>query len=31
MIIHIVSCILHAPSFIIIYCGDEGVSFMTFV
>jgi hypothetical protein len=31
MIIHIVSYISHAPSFISIYCDDEGTSFMTFV
>jgi hypothetical protein len=31
MIIHIISYILHASSFIIIYFGDEGMSFMTFV
>jgi hypothetical protein len=31
MIIHIVSYILHASSFIIIHCDDEGMSFMTFV
>ena len=31
MIIHIVSYILQASSFIIIYCDDEGMSFMTIV
>jgi hypothetical protein len=31
MIIHVVSYISHASSFINIYCDDEGMSFMTFV
>jgi hypothetical protein len=31
MIIHVVSCISHASSFINIYYDDEGTSFMTFV
>jgi hypothetical protein len=31
MIIHIASYISFASSFIIIYCDDEGMSFMTFV
>jgi hypothetical protein len=31
MIIHDVSCISYASSFINVYCNDEGMSFMTFV
>jgi hypothetical protein len=31
MIIHVVSYISYASSFINIYCNDEGMSFMTFV
>jgi hypothetical protein len=31
MIIHVVSCISYASSFINIYYDDEGMSFMTFV
>jgi hypothetical protein len=31
MIIHVVTYISHASSFINIYCDDEGTSFMTFV
>jgi hypothetical protein len=31
MIIHVVSYILYASSFINIFCDDEGMSFMTFV
>jgi hypothetical protein len=31
MIIHVVSYISHASSFINVYCDDEGSSFVTFV
>jgi hypothetical protein len=31
MIIHVVSHVSYASSFFIIYCDDEGTSFMTFV
>jgi hypothetical protein len=31
MIIHVISHVSYAPSFINIYCDDEGTSFMTFV
>jgi hypothetical protein len=31
MIIHVASYISYTSSFIIIYCDDEGMSFMTFV
>jgi hypothetical protein len=31
MIIHVVSYISYASSFINIYCDDEGMSFMTFI
>ena len=31
MIIHVISHISYASSFINIYCDDEGTSFMTFV
>jgi hypothetical protein len=31
MIIHVVSHVSYASSFINIYCNDEGTSFMTFV
>ena len=31
MIIHVVSYISYASSFINIFCDDEGMSFMTFV
>jgi hypothetical protein len=31
MVIHVVSYISYASSFINIYCDDEGMSFMTFV
>jgi hypothetical protein len=31
MIIHVVSYISYASSFINIYCDDEGMSFITFV
>jgi hypothetical protein len=31
MIIHVISHVSYASSFINIYCDDEGMSFMTFV
>jgi hypothetical protein len=31
MIIHVIFYVLYASSFIIVYCDDEGSSFMTFV
>jgi hypothetical protein len=31
MIIHAISHVSYASSFIVIYCDDEGKSFMTFV
>jgi hypothetical protein len=31
MIIHVISHVLYASSFINIYCDDEGTTFMTFV
>jgi hypothetical protein len=31
MIIHVISHISYASSFINVYCDDEGTSFMTFV
>jgi hypothetical protein len=31
MIIHVISRVSYASSFINIYCDDEGMSFMTFV
>jgi hypothetical protein len=31
MIIHVISHVSYASSFIDIYCDDEGTSFMTFV